>query len=263
MHKRTKVLLIISMLVVIVLIIFGKERVNVKNTSPPEAEEYITEQNDNETDEEQILSEECVTEFIEESEIQESSETSEDPVEKEDFVNVKDYIANIFIELKYATMENFTGQKIYDFSEAYLRYGTVKKLIEVQAALEEHGLSLKIWDAFRPTSAQYTLWEICPDATYVANPNYGFSSHSRGNTVDLTVVEKDGTELVMPTEFDDFSTLADRDYTDCSNKAKENAELLQKLMLENGFEAYFGEWWHFTDFESYPVEEQLKLISEE
>ena len=183
-------------------------------------------------------------------------ESTEEPIEVSDdtFVRVKTYIPDISIELKYAGTDNFTGQKIYDFTDAYLRYGTVKKLMQVQQKLREKELSLKIWDAFRPTSAQFVLWEVCPDSTYVANPHKGFSSHSKGNTVDITIVDKFHEELEMPTGFDDFSTYADRDYSDCTEEARENALLLETLMIENGFKAYSGEWWHFTDEVSYSVE---------
>ena len=189
--------------------------------------------------------------YLENSEIAETEEL----IDNTDFVNVKDYIPDIYVELKYNTENNFTGQKIYDFSEAYLRYGTVKKLVCVQKDLQELGLSLKIWDAFRPTEAQFDLWEVCPNSTYVANPNKGFSSHSRGNTVDITIVDAEGNELVMPTEFDDFSVLADRDYNDCTKEATTNAKLLEQIMIDNGFKPYFGEWWHFTDLDEYPVED--------
>lgn len=195
-----------------------------------------------------------ISELIEDTSINqiEIKDISEDM-----FVNVKEYIPEIIIDLRYATDNNFTGQKIYDFSNAYLRYGTVQKLIKVQKALQEQGLSLKIWDAFRPVAAQFVLWEIYPDSTYVANPNKGFSSHSRGNTVDITVVNTTNKEIVMPTGFDDFSELADRDYSDCSEEAATNALLLEQLMIENGFKAYSAEWWHYTDLEEYPVEEEF------
>jgi D-alanyl-D-alanine dipeptidase len=172
----------------------------------------------------------------------------------EDFVRVKAYIPDIFVELRYSTENNFTGQKIYDFLDVWLRYGTVKKLILVQEELKEQGLSLKIWDGFRPTAAQFKLWEVCPDAKYVANPNNGFSSHSRGNTVDITLVNLDGSELIMPTGFDDFSKLADRDYSDCSEEATNNSLLLENLMKKHGFKPYSQEWWHFSDTDSYDVE---------
>lgn len=172
-----------------------------------------------------------------------------------DFVAVRDYIPDIEVELKYATEDNFTGQAIYEFQEVYLRYGTVKKLMAVQQELREQKLSLKIWDGFRPTAAQFKLWEACPDSKYVANPNNGFSSHSRGNTVDVTLVDETGQEIEMPTGFDDFSALADRDYSDCSFDIQLNVLLLEQTMERHGFRGYQGEWWHFTDTDAYPVEE--------
>ncbi len=170
------------------------------------------------------------------------------------FVRVTDYIPDIAVELKYATADNITGQPIYGFTDVYLRYGTVKKLISVQETLREQGLSLKIWDGFRPVSAQFDLWEAFPNAAYVANPNNGYSSHSRGNTVDVTLVTADGTDVEMPTGFDDFSALADRDYSDCSEISRQNAALLESVMTDSGFDAYYAEWWHFSDTVDYPVE---------
>ena len=171
------------------------------------------------------------------------------------FVRVKDYIPDIVVELKYATEDNFTGQVIYDFQDAYLRYGTVKKLMAVQEELRQQRLSLKIWDGFRPAAAQFKLWEVCPDTRYVANPNRGFSAHSRGNTLDVALVDEKGEEIEMPTGFDEFSALADRDYSDCCFDAMLNALLLEQTMERHGFSGYKGEWWHFTDTDSYPVDE--------
>lgn len=171
----------------------------------------------------------------------------------DDLVLVKDYIPDIYTDLKYATADNFTGTVIYDSKDAYLRYGTVKKLAEVQNELRQLGYSLKIWDAYRPTSAQFKLWEVCPDPTYVSNPNNGFSKHSRGNTVDVTLVLADESEVRMPSGFDDFSTLADRDYGDVSAEAAYNAQLLEKLMVAHGFVGYSAEWWHYSDTISYSV----------
>lgn len=180
--------------------------------------------------------------------------------EDADFVPVLAYIPDIVVDLRYASENNFTGQKIYGFSQVWLRYGTVKKLMQVQEALKERSLGLKIWDGFRPTSVQFKLWEICPDPTYVSNPNNGFSSHSRGNTVDITLTHADGTELTMPTGFDDFSKLADRDYSDCGQEAAENALLLEQIMEKYGFRPYFGEWWHYSDAQTYPVEETFSPV---
>ncbi len=177
------------------------------------------------------------------------------PVAKDVFVKVSDYIPNIVTDLKYATEDNFTGQVIYDFEEAYLRYGTVEKLIGVQSDLNELGVSVKIWDAFRPVSAQWRLWEVYPDATFVANPNTGGSLHSCGNAIDLTLVWlENGEELEMPTGFDDFSALADKNYSDNSSLAGENSKLLDKVMTDNGFIGYYNEWWHYNDSDWYATE---------
>ena len=178
------------------------------------------------------------------------------------FVRVTAYIPDIVVDLRYSTANNFTKQRIYNFEGVYLRYGTVKKLMSVQEELAQEGYCLKIWDGFRPTSAQFKLWEICPDPTYVSNPNIGFSSHSRGNTVDITLVNADGTELPMPTGFDDFSKLADRDYSDCDENAARSAVFLEELMVKHGFKPYFGEWWHYSDTKAYPVAQNFEPVAE-
>ena len=179
----------------------------------------------------------------------------------DDFVLVTNYIPDIVIDLRYATDCNFTNQQIYGFTDVWLRYGTVKKLMSVQQELKPYGYGLKIWDGFRPLSAQFQLWEICPDPTYVSDPTKGSNSHSRGNTVDITLVDADGTELIMPTGFDDFSALADRDYSDCSREAADNSLFLESLMIQHGFKPYSGEWWHFTDSQTYPVDEAFAPVS--
>lgn len=174
-------------------------------------------------------------------------------VAETNFVRVADYIPDITIDLKYATTDNFTGQTIYEFQDAYLRYGTVEKLKQAADELAQQGLYLKIWDAFRPYSAQWKLWEICPDGNYVSNPETGSNSHSRGRTVDITLVDAQGQELEMPSKYDDFSALADRDYSDCGETTAQNALLLQETMEKHGFKGYQKEWWHFSDTTEYPV----------
>ena len=168
-------------------------------------------------------------------------------------VNVQDYIPSVFVDLRYATTNNFTGQVIYDFTTAQLRCGTVKKLALAADALAQQGYALLIWDACRPVSAQFRLWAVCPNSTYVANPNTGCSRHSRGNTVDITLVTLSGEAVEMPSGFDEFSALADRDYSDVSEAAAEHARLLEQAMTDAGFVPYAGEWWHYTDSVRYEV----------
>lgn len=191
------------------------------------------------------------------TEITAPTEAAEFPEpEDDDLVRVIDYIPTIRQALAYATVNNFTGQRIYDFTDAYLRYGTVKKLAKACEELAEQGLGLLIWDAFRPVTAQAKLWEICPDATYVSNPVTGNRSHCRGSAVDVTLVDLvTGEELPVPTGFDDFTDYADRDYSDCPEDAAANATLLENTMKKYGFKPYSAEWWHFADEDGYPVDE--------
>lgn len=182
--------------------------------------------------------------------------TTEKEPEDDEYVLVKKYIPDIYVELRYATENNFTGVKIYDFTEAYLRYGTVKKLAQVQKELKQQGYSLKIWDAYRPFEAQQKLWEVYPDPNYVANPANGMKKHNLGGTVDITMVAADGSVISMPTEFDDFSLKADRDYSDIEDEeAVKNVMILQNAMENNGFTGYQGEWWDYSDTVEYEAED--------
>jgi len=182
--------------------------------------------------------------------------TTEKEPENDEYVLVKKYIPDIYVELRYATENNFTGVKIYDFTDAYLRYGTVKKLANVQKELKEQGYSLKIWDAYRPFEAQQKLWEVYPDPNYVANPANGMKKHNLGGTVDITMVAADGSVISMPTEFDDFSLKADRNYSDIEDEeAVKNVMILQNAMENNGFTGYQGEWWDYSDTVEYEAED--------
>ena len=178
----------------------------------------------------------------------------EDGAEPDDaLVSVWEYLPNVSVELKYATADNFTGQVIYDSENARLRFGTLQKLQKAQDQLGAEGYRLLIWDAYRPVEAQWKLWELCPDPNFVSDPNQGFSRHSRGNSADVTLVTLDGDAVEMPSGFDEFSLLADRDYSDVSAAARANAERLEQAMTAAGFRGYGKEWWHYSDTTDYPV----------
>lgn len=175
----------------------------------------------------------------------------------DEMVLLSEYLPEALLDIRYATENNFTGQVIYENSDAYLRYGTVKKLKRAAELLAEEGYILLIWDAWRPANAQWRLWEICPDGNFVSDPNKGYSSHTRGGTVDISLLDAYGNEVPMPTEFDDFSAEADRDYSEIAPEAAENARLLENIMVECGFTPYQKEWWHYTDTNRWDVLEQL------
>ena len=168
-----------------------------------------------------------------------------------DFVKITDYIPDIVVDLKYATADNFTGTVIYDFKDAYLRYGTVKKLAVAQEKFKAMGYYIKIWDAYRPFAAQEKLWQVWQNPRYVANTATGRKAHNRGGTIDMTLVTFDGNEVEMPTAFDDFSLKADRDYSDVPETAAGNARMMERVMTECGFVGYAGEWWDYSDTTAY------------
>ncbi len=167
-------------------------------------------------------------------------------------VNIKDYVPSIQVDLKYAGTDNFMGQAVYQFDQAYARRGTALKLAEAQKILLAQGYSLKIWDAWRPLSAQSRMWEVCPLDSYVANPSRGCSVHSRGGAVDVTLTAADGSSLPMPTEFDDFAAVPNRNYQKYDPEAALNARRLEDAMSAAGFIPYSKEWWHFEDCDPYP-----------
>ena len=171
-----------------------------------------------------------------------------------EFVRIRDYIPDIFVELKYAKADNFTGHVIYNFTEPWLRFSSVQKLAKAQESLREQGYSLVIWDAFRPHAAQHKLWEVYPVSGFVANPITGCSPHTRGNTVDVALTDLQGNLLEMPSEFDDFSHRANRDYSDATPAASKHATVMEQAMAAAGFRPYFDEWWHFVDLDPYAPE---------
>lgn len=170
-------------------------------------------------------------------------------------VEVTSQIAHIVIDLKYASEDNFVGQRVYNFNTCYLLEEVVEKLKIVQTQLNQIDLGLKIWDGYRPMYAQEEFWRLMPDERYVAHPSKA-SRHTRGTAVDLTLIDLlTKKELEMPSAFDDFSQAAHIDYTGASEIALNNRNLLIKIMEEHGFKVWLNEWWHFDlhDWQKYPV----------
>ncbi len=160
----------------------------------------------------------------------------------------------IVIDLKYATPDNFTGQRLYAVARCLLRKSVALRLRRVQDRLVRQGVGLKIYDGYRPLSVQRRMWELVPDPKYVADPAKG-SRHNRGAAVDVTLVDAEGRELEMPTAYDDFTPAAHRDYTGGSTESLHHRQMLTDAMVAAGFKGLDSEWWHFDapGWEAYPV----------
>jgi len=158
------------------------------------------------------------------------------------------------IDIKYATEDNFTKKVIYPSAKCIIHKNTAEKLIKANNEFKKLGYTIKIFDAYRPYSAQKILWDAASDKSYVADPKKG-SNHNRGAAVDLTLVDKSGAEISMPSNYDEFTKRARLDYMDCSEEQINNRELLGKIMVKCGFNRIRSEWWHFddTDAKKYPI----------
>lgn len=151
--------------------------------------------------------------------------------------------------IAYATEDNFTGEPVYARAGCYLHPDAAEYLhvaIDLAAALD---LRFLIFDAFRPSEAQWALWNHTPDPEFLADPRRG-SPHSRGVAVDLTLIDKNGKALEMGTGFDAFTALSHHGNMDISRDAQRNRHLLMGIMTTAGWDFYRNEWWHYQLFDS-------------
>lgn len=169
-------------------------------------------------------------------------------------IDVQKIHPRILIDIRYATTNNFMKKAIYPSARCLLQKPVAERLARVQERLERDGLGLKIFDAYRPLSAQWELWKIVPNPTFVADPRKG-SKHNRGAAVDVTLVDSLGNELAMPTEYDEFVRAARSTYDKLPTPILENRAKLHNAMKAEGFIPNPSEWWHFDDkdWKKFPV----------
>ncbi|WP_318308067.1 M15 family metallopeptidase [Flagellimonas crocea] len=161
------------------------------------------------------------------------------------FVRLADFSNDFAYDLRYATENNFLKAQVYECAECYTRVKTAKALIAANQDFLEKGVKIKFFDCYRPNSVQYKMWEIVPNPQYVANPDKG-SIHNKGGAVDITLVDMEGNELDMGTDFDYFGKRAYHDNMDLPKKILENRKLLKATMESHGFWSIRTEWWHYN-----------------
>lgn len=166
-------------------------------------------------------------------------------VDDSTFVNLKDYSKDFIYNMKYATTDNFLKTKVYDCEACYLRYKTVKALLEANEKFIKRGYRIMIFDCYRPLDIQKKMWTIVSNPDYVADPKKG-SIHNRGGAVDITLADNTGTAIDMGTPFDHFGIEASHDYEDLTDEVKQNRKLLRKIMTRSGFRIFESEWWHYN-----------------
>lgn len=182
------------------------------------------------------------------------------------FVLLTDYVPGVIQEIRYYSTYNFVGDRIdgYEQPVALLTVEAARALKSVANEMNVQGYRLKVFDAYRPACAvrHFVLWGI-EDQDLRMKPYFyptlpkqelfskGYiaskSSHSRGSTVDLTLLDMaTGQELDMGSPFDLFSEISHPDNTDITEEQYQNRMMLRNVMVRNGFEPIDCEWWHFT-----------------
>ena len=190
------------------------------------------------------------------------------------FSYVSEIDATIKKELRYGTSNNFIGKPIDGYLKDSLIISTpaAKALKEIQTKLILSGLSLKIFDAYRPQQAvnHFVRWAKVMNDTLMKQLYYpdvqkselftlGFiaskSGHTRGSTVDLSIVDvKTNKEVDMGSSYDFFGEKSHPFYKKITEAQMKNRMLLRTIMIKNGFIPYDNEWWHFTlKDEPYPT----------
>jgi D-alanyl-D-alanine dipeptidase len=161
---------------------------------------------------------------------------------------------DVLLDLAYATPRNITGRPVYGRAACYLHPDAAAGLERAVTLARPLGFRVKIFDALRPSEAQWVLWNARPDPAFLADPRRG-SPHSRGVAVDLTLVDGDGAELDMGTGFDDFTPLSHHGNRTIPAAAQRNRLLLLGLMTAAGWDFYGNEWWHYQLFNprQYPL----------
>jgi zinc D-Ala-D-Ala dipeptidase len=169
-----------------------------------------------------------------------------------DLVDVRRFIPDVAVDLRYATKDNIARRPLYPPDmPCLLRASTAEKLKQAQAILRTKGLGLRIWDAWRPPEVQVILVETDGNTGLFMDPKSAWSRHCSGTAVDVTLVDDRGVEQQMPTYHDEGGPAASYHYTGGSGKIHRNLYLLQRAMVDVGFRILDTEWWHFDDADYY------------
>lgn len=169
-------------------------------------------------------------------------------------VELNTVIPDVVLDIRYATDNNFVGKVLYPSARCFLAEPAAKALAKVQRDLHEQGFQLVVYDGYRPLSVQKIMWEIMPNPNYVADPATG-SRHNRGYAVDVSLLDLYGNPVLMPTEYDNFTERARRDYQDLPAEAIRHRQILEETMVHHDFIPMPSEWWHFDykGFDKHPV----------
>lgn len=161
-------------------------------------------------------------------------------------VDLRVFLSGAEFDLLFASSNNITGKAMYP-AIPLLEEKTAFMLLDAYQRFQEDGYTIKIYDAYRPRSAQIKLYDIVQDSRFIADPSYGGSWHQRGRAIDMSLIDlATGKELEMPTPMHTFSMDAARIYSSqWTEEARKNVDYMTEVMTEAGFGTIETEWWHF------------------
>lgn len=184
--------------------------------------------------------------------------------DKSGFDKIYNVIDDAVFDLRYYSSYNFTGHKIrgYKSPVAYMTKEALQALAVAAADLRSQGYRILVWDSYRPQKAVDDFVEWINDPKDPGNKSFyptlqksdliagdyimPKSGHTRGSTIDLTIIKQDGSFVDMGGTFDLFSEISHPDYKKLTKKQKKNRQILRDAMVKAGFKPLDSEWWHFT-----------------
>ncbi len=171
---------------------------------------------------------------------------------------------DVKVSMKLSTFDTSIGEPFYSRNLCLLQYDTLQKLIKAIDMFRARGYTVVIYDAYRPTSVQQRWFDVIKVHKWVADPSRGMGGiHDRGTAIDMSLIDKDGNELEMPTPMHTFTEASARTSEEMTDTARENMDYMTRVMTSCGFTYINSEWWHFQcrDTKSYlPTDHPIDSI---
>jgi zinc D-Ala-D-Ala dipeptidase len=164
-----------------------------------------------------------------------------------ELVELSTLSAELRLDVRYATANNFMGRAVYPTAQAFLQRPAAEALVRAHQRLKGEGYGLLVFDGYRPWSVTKLFWDSVGEdkRQFLADPAVG-SRHNRGCAVDLTLFElESGREAEMPSGYDEMNHKAYPDYAGGTAASRALRDLLRRFMEAEGFSVYHSEWWHF------------------
>lgn len=176
---------------------------------------------------------------------------------KTDLVDLARFDPRLILDIRYATVNNFTGEQMYAEALAFLQRPAAEALKRAHDRLLAQGYGMIIYDAYRPWGVTKRFWDVTPQdkKEFVADPARG-SRHNRGCAVDVSLYDlKTSQPVAMPTDYDEFTERAYPNYAGGTEETRKHREILRAAMEAEGYKIYPSEWWHFDfpGFEKYRI----------